>query len=74
MIIFEIYQKLFRILGVDIDTPQGHKVRLINLRTVACSMSKVIFFSTSAAYLVLRANSSQEYGKNYTHLFRKPIE
>ena len=69
MKVFQIIRKISEVVGIymsKIDRRQS-----INLRSFACLSSKVIYFSTSAAYLGFRANSPPEYGSDFEVLIKK---
>lgn len=71
MIIFQIIQKLLEVLGVDIS--RKGKINLIKLKVAAFFLSEMVFFFTSATYLIFKADSPQEYGKqlNITNMLTK---
>lgn len=60
MKLFQIFRELTELTGIDLSS--SDRIRSINLRSFGCLLAKVIYFSTSLAYLVLRANTPQEYG------------
>lgn len=71
---FQIIRKLSEIIGIYMSTVDRNSS--INLRSFACFSSKFIYFSASVAYLGIRANSPQEYGResvSYSYLKKHTI-